>query len=140
MSRINQYKTKQKDEILNYLKSNANVRLTVNDISEHFKQSNVSVGIATIYRHLEQLVLDGTVKKYYVDGFSGAYFEYVENECNNIEQCFYLKCEHCGKLVHFHCHELENLKQHFLKDHGFIINSPKTLFYGICNDCYNAKN
>lgn len=140
MSRINQYKTKQKNEIIDYLKSNTNVRLTVNDISEHFKQNNISVGIATIYRHLEQLVLDGTVKKYYVDGFSGAYFEYVGNKCDNIEQCFYLKCENCGKLVPFHCHELENLKQHFLKDHGFIINSPKTVFYGVCNDCYNAKN
>lgn len=139
LSRITQYKTKQKDELISYLRSVPNVRVTVNDISEHFAKNNITIGTATIYRHLEQMVLEGTVKKYFVDGGSGAYFEYVGRECTHVEQCFYLKCENCGKLVHFHCHELEDLQQHLLEDHGFFINSPKTVFYGVCNDCYNAK-
>ena len=50
------YQTKQKQEILAYLKNVAGQHVTVNDIYAYFQQKNIDVGKTTIYRHLEQLV------------------------------------------------------------------------------------
>lgn len=135
MSRATQYHTKQKEEIFAYLKSVPGIKITVNDIVKHFVSCGMTIGTATIYRHLEQMVANGTVKKYFIDGVAGACFEYVGDETENQERRFYLKCEQCGKLVRFQCEELEHIQNHLLSDHGFSINSAKTVFYGICDKC-----
>lgn len=131
MNQISRYKTKQKEEVLTYMKSMKGVHVTVNDIAEHFKGQRIAIGVTTIYRHFEKLVADGVVKKYVIDGG----FEYAGDQNCHPEQCFHLKCESCGELVHFHCKELEELQRHMLEDHGFDINSLKTVYYGVCNYC-----
>lgn len=135
MRRTTEYHTKQKEEIITYLKSMLGMKITVSDIVKHFAACGTAIGTATIYRHLDHMVANGTVKKYYIDGVSGAYFEYVGENMENQEKRFYLKCEECGKLVRFQCEELERIQNHLLSDHGFSINSAKTVFYGICNQC-----
>lgn len=139
MKQISRYKTKQREEVVAYMKSMKGVHVTVNDITEYLQGQGAAVGMTTIYRHLEKLVADGVVKKYVIDGVSGACFEYVGDQNSQPEQCFHLKCESCGKLVHFRCQELEELQRHMLADHGFDINSLKTVYYGACNHC-TGKN
>lgn len=135
MHSISHYNTKQKEEVLAYMKSMKGVHVTVNDIAEQFKGRGIAIGVTTIYRHLEKLVADGVVKKYIIDGVSGACFEYAGDQDSQRSPCFHLKCESCGELVHFHCKELAELQRHMLEDHGFDINSLKTVYYGICNRC-----
>lgn len=135
MNQISHYKTKQKEEVLAYMKSMKGVHVTVNDIAGHLKGKGIAIGVTTIYRHLEKLVADGVVKKYIIDGVSGACFEYAGDQNSLPEQCFHLKCESCGELVHFHCKELEELQRHMRENHGFDINSLKTVYYGMCNHC-----
>ncbi len=136
MSRATQYNTKQKQEITAYLKSMAGKKVTVSDIVNQLAASGIAVGTATIYRHLEQLVANGTVKKYFVDGNASAYFEYVgESETDSGKPFFYLKCEKCGKLIRFECHELVHIQNHLLSGHGFRLDFAKTILYGICNQC-----
>lgn len=135
MNQISHYKTRQKEEVLAFMRSMKGAHVTVNDIAGHFKKQGIAIGVTTIYRHLEKLVADGVVKKYVIDGVSSACFEYAGDQERQPEQCFHLKCEGCGELVHFHCKELEELQQHMLEDHGFDINSLKTVYYGMCNRC-----
>lgn len=135
MNQMSHYKTKQKEEVLAYMESMKGIHVTVNQIADYFKGRGLSIGVTTIYRHLEKLVSDGTVKKYVLDGVSGACFEYAGEQHHPADQCFHLKCESCGKLVHFHCKELAQLQRHMLEDHGFDINSIKTVYYGVCNYC-----
>lgn len=130
------YKTRQKDVLVSYLKSLHGSHVTVNDILGYFSEEGIAVGITTIYRHLERMVADGEVKKYLVDGVSGAHFEYVgDGGEDDREQCFYLKCEKCRKLIHFQCKELEQIQRHLSDTHGFDIDAPKTVFYGTCRSC-----
>ena len=49
------------------------------------------------------------------------------------------KCEKCGKLIHLHCDEVESLKKHMMEHHSFEMDSLRTVFYGICNECRNNK-
>ena len=49
--------------------------------------------------------------------------------------CYHCKCEKCGKLIHLHCDELDGLQSHIRGEHGFEINSMRTVFYGLCDAC-----
>lgn len=135
MAQRSQYKTRQMNELLSYLKSVQGSHVTVNDICEHFKSEGISVGTTTIYRQLERMVGQGVVVKYTVDSVGSACFEYVGEQGPHGQPTYHCKCEVCGKLIHLQCGEVANLGQHILEHHGFEVNSAKTVFYGICGEC-----
>ena len=130
-----QYKTKNKQLLLDYLRNTAGKHVTVQDICDHFKAQGASMGTTTVYRQLERLVEEGRVNKYIVDGSNAAYFEYVDHDHCGEETCFHCKCEKCGQLIHLHCHELEAIQKHIFAHHGFQLDSLKTVFYGVCEAC-----
>ncbi len=130
------YKTNQKKVMLEYLENRAGQHVTANDIKNYFSEINAQIGLTTIYRHLNQLVDDGLVKKFFIDESSGSCFEYVQKECAEHEhEHFHLKCEQCDTLIHFDCHEIEELQKHIQKEHGFTIDPIRTVFYGLCEKC-----
>jgi len=128
------YKTRQKEKILEYLTTHPGRHVTAQEISMHMNQEGNPVGTATIYRQLDQLVSDGTIRKYTIDSRTGACYEYLPGaqECH---RHFHLKCVRCEKLYHVTCEHLCELEQHILEHHGFQIDQSKTVFYGICENC-----
>lgn len=136
MSEKNGYKTKQREELLDYLKEVPKQHITVNDVCDYFKMHNKNIGTTTVYRQLEKMVDEGIVNKYIIDINSPACFEYINREENCHESsCFHCKCEKCGKLIHLHCDDLVEVQNHILDHHGFKIDPLRTVFYGVCEDC-----
>ena len=136
MSTRSNYKTKQKEILVEYLKSTPGVHITAGDVCEHFKSKGSSIGQATVYRQLERLVDEGILGKYIIDGITPACFEYIGHDSHADEKmCFHCKCEKCGKLIHMHCEELEGIGEHLYEHHGFTLNPMRTVFYGVCDDC-----
>lgn len=129
------YNTKQKQAILSFLKTKAGEHITAAEIMNHFHEHESSIGTATVYRQLDQLVQAGFVKKYTLDASCGSCFEYIGDEIACDSTCFHFKCDSCGKLLHFHCHSMMDMNHHMLQHHGFEIDSIRTVFYGACNDC-----
>ncbi|MDY4610436.1 MAG: transcriptional repressor [Sphaerochaetaceae bacterium] len=139
MSGTSQYRTKQRDKLLSYLRSMHGSHVTVNDISDHFQGQGVAIGVTTIYRQLERMVEEGLVNRYFLDKTSGACFEYIDKQENCQKPiCFHCKCEACGKLIHLKCGELEQIQAHLLMQHGFELDPAKTVFYGVCEQCGTA--
>lgn len=132
------YKTKQSQEILSCLKYYGGSHVNVPMISKYLDEQGSSVGVATIYRHLEKMEKDGIVRKYILDGKAGACFQYVGDE-HCCHQHYHLKCEECGELIHLQCDALDSIEAHILQDHGFAVNPLKTVFYGVCEKCAGAK-
>ena len=130
-----QYKTKNRQLLLDYLADTHGRHVTVQEICEHFKGLGVSMGTTTVYRQLERFVEEGLVNKYLSDGNGGASFEYVDREDCGEHTCFHCKCEKCGTLIHLHCHELEAIQKHIFAHHGFKLDSLKTVFFGVCEQC-----
>ncbi|MCR5724174.1 MAG: transcriptional repressor [Treponema sp.] len=130
------YKTRQQEQLLSYLEEHKGEHFTAEDVRLHFAQKEISLGTATIYRHLERLVGEGCLNKYVIDEHSAACFEYTGG-CKGPqeEQHFHLKCEGCGCLIHLECDELCQIRAHLLKSHGFELNPLRTVFYGLCADC-----
>lgn len=130
------YKTRQREELLEYLKNLRGEHMTAAMVWEHFRSSGSSIGKATVYRRLEQLVEEGLVYKYVIDTNTPACFEYVPTESHEKhEVCFHCKCEKCGKLFHMHSEELEELQEELKANHRFSMDPRRTVFYGVCDAC-----
>ncbi len=128
------YNTRQKAAILEYLKTSYHGHTTARDIVSYFKDQNINIGQATIYRALEKLERDGVIKRYVLDGLSSACFEYIgDHSCDG--EHYHLKCDECGKLIHFHCDSMKVIHDHMMDHHGFQIDTPKTIFYGKWKEC-----
>ncbi len=136
MSSKAQYQTKQREELLIYLKEMNGQHVTVHDICDHFENQGTHIGMTTVYRQLEKMVDQGLVTKYTLDAGSPACFEYNGHETDQLhETCYHCKCEVCGKLVHMHCEELVQIQLHMKEHHRFIIDPKRTVFYGRCENC-----
>ena len=131
------YKTKQRDTILKYMTEHGDSHVTVNTISEYLSEQGTPVGTATIYRHLEKLVEQGSVRKYTVDSTTGACFQFVPSD-RQCHEHYHLKCEKCGRLIHFECSFAKELAAHIFSEHGFAVDPLRTVFYGVCRECGNA--
>lgn len=134
MERTANYKTKQREALLSYIASLDGLHVTVGQIAEHFKERENPIGVTTIYRHLDKLVEMGKVKKFMIDGISGACFQYIRGS-GACREHFHLKCEDCGRIVHLQCGFLDELQRHISKELGAYIDANKTVFYGKCKSC-----
>ena len=129
------YKTKQREYILAFLQNSEGRHITVAELVRHLQDNATPVGTATVYRTLEQLVEEGMVRKYVLDGKSSACYQFLSDEPHLCQEHFHLKCTCCGRLFHVSCDYLNQLGEHLLEHHGFVIDHTKTVLYGLCADC-----
>ena len=120
------YKTKQKDVIINEIKKHNN-EFTIKDIYNELD----GVGLTTIYRLIDKLVETGTVNKT-IGKDNITYYQYLE-ECSN-DNHFFLKCESCGLMEDVDCDCIEDLSSHILKEHKFHL-TDKVIINGLCKKC-----
>ena len=128
MKRNESYNTKQKDLILSIIKKQTH-EFTIKDI---YNEVSDKTGLTTIYRLVDKLVLEGTLKKY-ISKDNITYYQYLE-KCDHDDH-FYLKCENCGELIHVDCSSINELSNHLLKEHSFTINKKNIVINGLCNKC-----
>lgn len=134
MKKDSGYNTRQKEKLLSYLISNKDEHTNVTGISAYLAAEGTPVGTATIYRQLDRLVEQGIVRRYTIDGKTGACYQYVDSS-DECRQHFHLKCKSCGCLIHTDCARLAEINRHVLERHGFSVDTSMTVFYGICSDC-----
>lgn len=129
------YKTKQKQVILNCLADRSNEPLSAKDVYTLCEQNGAPVGLATVYRHLESLTADNIIKRIVTD-INKVFYQYSNNDSGTD---FYLKCNHCGRILPISCNTLHTAANHVAEAHGFQIDNAKSIFYGHCNNCIGTK-
>lgn len=129
-----EYHTKQREVILEFLQKSGSRHVSVEEVLEHLKAEGQKVGRTTIYRYMEKLTREGTLRKYFIEEGAGACYQYIEpwSACH---EHFHLKCLKCGKLLHLECDFLNQIGEHIVTQHGFQVDHTKTVFYGTCKDC-----
>ena len=128
------YKTRQKEIILNLFLQNKDKHLTAADIVEFINKSDENIGTATVYRYLDRLVSNGTIRKYFLDDKTSACYQYIDPD-HNCHEHFHLKCLVCGSLTHLDCSYMQSIGQHIFAEHGFKIDNSRTVLYGRCKNC-----
>ncbi|MDR1903741.1 MAG: transcriptional repressor [Treponema sp.] len=130
------YNTQQRKLILDYMAVLGDNHVTAGQIARHFEHEDAAIGQTTIYRHLEKLVNDGRIRKYFLNEGDSACYQYIDNK--DCQGHFHLKCEKCGKLIHLDCDLLNEIQEHVLNKHNFQINMLKMVFYGKCKECFSG--
>lgn len=130
------YNTAGKKALIEYLSQNAHRQFTVDELYAELCTAGASVGKSSLYRLLERLVADGAVRKFKESELASAAFQYVGND-KECEKHLHLKCADCGCLVHLECQSSIELLAHIYEEHGFFIDSKKSVLYGKCKDCQN---
>ena len=134
MKRTDDYRTKQRKALASYIMAQGDAHFSAAQIVEHFENIAQPIGRTTVFRYLNRLAGNGTLRKYTTDGVSGACYQLAQNN-NSCLSHFHLKCEGCGELQHMECGEMAEIQRHFLSNHDFKVNALKTVLYGTCGNC-----
>lgn len=134
------YNTKQRELILKYLCEKEGEHVKAEDILEYLKNNDTPVGKSTVYRYLEALVEQNLVRKYTIEEGKGACYQFIGNDdTHHCKEHYHLKCSDCGELFHVSCEFMDEINEHILNEHNFVIDKSKTVFYGTCEKCRKKK-
>jgi len=134
MARSEGYKTKNRQQILEFLKTQKDRSVSVSEIKRCMTETGCKVNLSTIYRYMDKLVEEGSVLKYSIDKGEKASFQYIEPE-HNCHCHLHLQCVKCGKIIHLNCGFMEEIETHIGKYHGFTIQCDNSVLYGVCQEC-----
>ena len=126
------YTTKQYQAVLHCLEQRPEAALTAADLAETLRREEQPVGLATIYRQLEKLEAAGRIHKIHTE--EGSFFQYCPHTEGH-HNCFLLRCEDCGRIVHLDCAHLEELYHHVEAEHHFRIDPRRIVLTGRCDAC-----
>ena len=130
--RTDTYNTRQKQLIYELLKNNSEAQFTCEDISDLLKKEGTPVGKTTVYRYLDKLCADGTVRKF--SDTKSATFQFVNADLR-CDDHMHLKCTSCGKFIHLGCEFMNSVGKHIMEHHSFTIDNSKTVILGVCEKC-----
>ncbi len=129
------YKTKQRENILTFIKQNSHRCLTAEEIIEGVSTKEKPASKATVYRCLDLFTKDGTVSKFIGAKGESAIYRYNGGHSDH----FHLKCTRCAGTECVDCGFINRMQTHFFEHHGFTVSRTQTVFYGLCKACSGAK-
>lgn len=100
------------------------------ELLEGFKNDEISVSRATIYRTLDLLVECKLIKKM---NFGETQFRYEHVLGHSHHD--HLICKSCGKIIEFYCEELEQLQTKICNENQFKETEHSLRIFGLCSDC-----
>ncbi|WP_295582776.1 Fur family transcriptional regulator [uncultured Oscillibacter sp.] len=132
------YSTKQQQAVLQCLERRGGESLTAAALAEELRQSGSPVGLATVYRQLEKLEQAGRIHK--INTEEGAFYQFCPHRPQPGRDCFLLRCEGCGRIVHLDCSHLQALYRHLETEHHFRIDPRRTVLTGLCQACAGEED
>ncbi|MDB9315525.1 Fur family transcriptional regulator [Spirulina sp. CS-785/01] len=125
-------RTRSQAKILNLLKT-LNKAISAQDLYLKLRQNQQNMGLATVYRSLEALKLDGLVQVRTLPNGESLYSLVHQDQ-------HHLTCLNCGRSIAIaECpvHELE----HQLQDsHDFKVYYHTLEFFGLCDRCQKEQD
>lgn len=115
--------TQPRKRILELLEETGSKHLTADDIYRVFMQSGEDIGLATVYRVLNQFETAGLVVKHNFEG-GQAYYELDSGDHHD-----HMVCVESGKVIEFVNQEIENLQKKIADEHGFEIVDHSLVIY-----------
>lgn len=120
-------RTRSQDRILNLLKT-LQQALSAQDIYVELRNRNQGVGLATVYRALETLKLEGVVQVRTLANGESLY------SCIHQDQ-HHLTCLQCGASIPIDECPVHQLETELQKSHEFKIFYHTLEFFGLCDRC-----
>ena len=120
--------TNQRMTVLNYLSSTNEHHLSAEDIFRDLRLNGADVGLATVYRVLNQLEKAGMLERHHFEG-SKAYYELKSKDHHD-----HLVCLRCGKIVEFFDPFIEQRQKEIAEQYGMQLSHHHFYMFGYCSD------
>lgn len=128
------YNTKSRKYILEFLESRKDCTVSAADVVNHLNSNGISVNQATVYRYLNKLSDEHRLLKFSENDNNKAVYRYIQLE-QNCDGHIHIKCLKCGKIMHLECDFMQDIRHHLEEDHGFTLSCEGSILYGVCEDC-----
>jgi Fur family ferric uptake transcriptional regulator len=115
--------TQPRKRILELLDAAGNKHLTADDIYRELMQAGEDVGLATVYRVLNQFEAAGLVVKHNFEGGQAFY------ELDSGDHHDHMVCIETGKVIEFTNEEIERLQAEIAEQHGYEIEDHSLVMY-----------
>lgn len=133
-NKVNGYKTRQRELVLEYLKTNGEFH-SADEIITALANEGHAVSKPTVYRSLERFVSEGSVTRLINNVGESALYRFAGGHENHL----HMKCGSCQKTVCIAGDLFNNIEERFAAAHGFTINCANTVIRGTCSDCKKNK-
>jgi Fur family ferric uptake transcriptional regulator len=104
------------------------------ELHDQLRQDGASVGLTTVYRHLQALADAGHVDVLRTDGGEAVY-----RRCPTDAHHHHLVCRDCGRSVEVEGPEVEAWASGVAAAHGFTDVSHTVEVFGTCSSCAAAR-
>jgi Fur family ferric uptake transcriptional regulator len=115
--------TQPRKRILELLEEAGNKHVTADDIYRVLMSAGEDVGLATVYRVLNQFEAAGLVVKHNFEG-GQAYYELDSGDHHD-----HMVCVETGKVIEFSNAEIERLQAEIAAEHGYEIEDHSLVIY-----------
>ena len=125
------HRTRSQERILNLLKT-LNRAVSAQDIYVELRNRSQSMGLATVYRSLEALKLDGVVQVRTLASGESLYSSVQQDK-------HHLTCLQCGDSIPINQCPVHELESQLQQSHSFKIFYHTLEFFGLCDRCCVAQ-
>lgn len=135
------YNTEQKKLIIEFLSNNSESSYTIEELIcalQCYADTRTVPGRSTVYRLMNKLVEEGSVKRF-VKGHSRHFYYQIVTSCH-CHNHIHMKCTTCGKLYHMDHDETEKILLEVLRKTHFMVDREETTLYGKCDVCCSGNN
>lgn len=133
------YSTVGKKKLVDFFVQNPDRQFTADEIYEKISgdsENDRKPGKSSVYRQLSGLCDDRLVRRFHTDGSKYLYQYMGSHDCAHH---FHLRCMSCGEIIHLECEMSEELLRHIRDDHGFSVDSGRSILFGFCKTCRKAE-
>jgi Fur family ferric uptake transcriptional regulator len=122
-------------KILELFEAQGSGHLSAEDVHKLLAETGTDIGLATVYRVLEQFEQAGILMRHRFDGNKACF------ELNRGEHHDHLLCLDCGAVEEFVDERIENLQQEIATRHGFALDGHELCLYVRClrPECPNRQ-
>ncbi len=123
--------TRSQAQIIQVLKS-LNYAISAQDLYLELKHRDQPLGLATVYRALDALKVQGTVKSVTLTGGKALYSLISQDQ-------HHLNCVECGKSLPINECPVHHLEKQLEQTHHFQVYYHTLEFFGRCHQCYTKS-
>lgn len=124
-------RTRSQDRVLTLLKA-LDRAVSAQDLYIELRQREQSMGLATVYRALEALKLEGVIQSRTIPGGEAVYSLIQEDK-------HHLTCLQCGSSVPIDVCPVHDLEDQLNQSYHFKIYYHMLEFFGLCTHCQAAN-
>jgi len=123
------YETRQRRLLQDFVEKNSDKHFTIEELGKMI----AGVSVSALYRNVNQMVKDGTLRRFRQEGQRKLLYQYMGlSECS---EHLHLKCSKCGMILHVDNASTNSFVRELRRNLQFELDKTATILFGDCAIC-----